>query len=73
MNDETQKDEDREPNPTVSFLVRCWEEPRTDRQETPVLRCFLRNLRTGEERYLNDPQRVGETILHSLKWNTEAT
>lgn len=51
---------------TVSWLVRCWEETREDPQEAPVVRCFIRDLRTGEERYLNDPRELGELMLQRL-------
>jgi hypothetical protein len=51
----------------MSWLVRCWEEPREAAQEEPVLRCYIRDLRTGEEHYLNDPRRVGELMLRQLR------
>lgn len=52
---------------TLSWLVRCWEEMRDDPQEAPVVRCFIRDLRTGEERYLNDPRELGELMLQRLR------
>jgi hypothetical protein len=52
---------------TMSWLVRFWEEPREDPQEAPVVRCFIRDLRTGEERYVNDPRELGELMLQRLR------
>lgn len=54
-------------SPTMSWLVRCWEEPRELAQAEPVLRCFVRDLRTGEERYLTDPREIGELVLRQLR------
>ena len=39
-----------------------WREPRAE-GGGPV-RVYLRNLQTGEELYLGDPQRVGEVLAH---------
>jgi hypothetical protein len=55
---------------TISWLVRCWVEPREEghgAEEPPVVRCFLRDLRTGQERYLNDPRALGELVLRQLR------
>jgi hypothetical protein len=57
---------------TVSWLVRCWEETREGSQEAPVVRCFIRDLRTGEERYLNDLRELGELMLQRLRAAREA-
>lgn len=54
-------------NSAMSWLVRCWEEPREVAQGEPVARCFIRDLRTGEERYLNDPREIGELVLRQLR------
>jgi hypothetical protein len=54
-------------SPTMSWLVRCWEEPRELAHAEPVLRCFVRDLRTGEERYLTDPREIGELVLRQLR------
>ena len=54
-------------NPTMSWLVRCWEEPREEPQENPVFRCSVRDLRTGEERYLSDPREIGELMLRQIR------
>ena len=56
--------------PTMSWLVRCWEEPREGEpvQTTePVLRCSMRDLSTGEERYFNDPREIGELMLRQAR------
>jgi len=37
-----------------SFLIRLWREPREGSQSGPV-RCYVRNLKTGEELYPEDP------------------
>ena len=50
-----------------SFLVRCWKEPREVADEPEVVRVYVRNLRTGEEHYLNDPKRVGELVERGLQ------
>lgn len=50
----------------MSWLVRCWEEPNEGAQENPV-RCSIRDLRTGEERYLSDPRELGELMLRQMK------
>lgn len=52
---------------TMSWLVRWWEEMREDPREAPVVRCFIRDLRTGEERYLDDPRELGELMLQRLR------
>jgi hypothetical protein len=64
---------DGEPNevrggvPAMSWLVRCWVEPRETEQAEPVIRCCLRNLRTGEEQYAGDPEKLGELVLQHLR------
>jgi len=51
----------------MSWLVRCWEEPREESHENPVFRCSVRDLRTGEERYLSDPREIGELMLRQVR------
>ena len=51
----------------LSWLVRCWEEPRENPQDAPVFRCSIRDLKTGEERYLNDPRELGEMVLRKMR------
>ena len=53
--------------PTLSWLVRCWEEPLENPHERPVFRCYVRDLKTGEERYLNDPRELGEMVLRKMR------
>ena len=58
MQDDAKKQEGRVDSPTMSWLVRCWIEPGEDRDGEPTFRCRLRDLRTGEERYLSDPRQI---------------
>lgn len=52
----------------MSWLVRCWEEPRERAQDDgPVLRGFVRDLKTGEERYLSDPRELGELLNREMR------
>ena len=50
-----------------SFLVRCWKEPREVDDQPDVVRVYVRNLRTGEEHYLNEPSQVGELVERGLQ------
>jgi hypothetical protein len=50
-----------------SFLVRCWMEPREMTDEPDIVRVYVRNLRTGEEHYLNQPSQVGEVVERGLQ------
>ncbi len=50
-----------------SFLVRCWMEPREMSDQPDIVRVYVRNLRTGEEHYLNQPSQVGEVIQRGLR------
>lgn len=52
--------------PGASLLVRCWLEPRNS-DESPILRGYLKNLRTGEEHFIKDLDSVGQQILRSLE------
>ena len=54
-------------NVSDSFLVRCWKEPREVADEPDVMRLYVRNLRTGEEHYLNDPSQIGELVMRGLQ------
>lgn len=49
-----------------SFLVRVWYEAREEDAGRPAFRGYVRNLRTGVERFLRDPGVVGEEILRQL-------
>ncbi len=49
-------------NPTSnSYLVRVWQE-----SEATDLRFYLRDLKTGEERYLGDLKQIGELLTRGL-------
>jgi hypothetical protein len=50
-----------------SFLVRCWMEPREVADQPDVVRVYVRNLRTGEEHYLNEPSQIGELVERGLQ------
>jgi len=50
----------------LSWLVRCWEEPGQQPDEPPVLRAFVRDLKTGKERYLSDPGELGEMATQEI-------
>lgn len=41
-----------------SYLVRVWRENGAEAK----VRFYLRDLKTGEERYLGDPDRIGEVL-----------
>lgn len=57
----------REHAKAASFLVRFWHEPRGAAGRAPVLRGWVRNLKTGEERYLNGPDQVVEHLRSQLE------
>ena len=50
----------------ASLLVRCWLEPSETPSAEPVLRGYVRNLKTGEERFIKDLDSVGQQILRQL-------
>lgn len=50
----------------ASFLVRVWQESRREAGAEPVLRVYVRNLRTGEEQYLGDLDQLAEPIRRHL-------
>lgn len=50
-----------------SFLVRCWIEPREVADQPEVLRVYVRNLKSGEEHYLNEPGQIGQVIERGLR------
>lgn len=49
---------------TASFLVRLWREP----GDRPVVRGYLRNLGSGEEQYIRDPEQIGIHILRHMRF-----
>lgn len=65
--------------PTKSWLIRCWAEPREqDPDGDPVRRCSIRDLETGEERYISDPHELGNLMTRRIpegggagKWDEE--
>lgn len=52
---------------STSLLVRFWLEPRESSEGKPVLRGYFRNLRTGEEAYIQHPKNLEEHILRQLE------
>ena len=50
---------------SASLLVRCWLEPSND-GESPTLRGYVKNLKTGEELFIKDVDGVGQQILREL-------
>ncbi len=56
----------------VSLLVRFWLEPRESAGAEPVLRGYVRNLKTGEESYLNDPSSLAEQVRRQLEADERA-
>lgn len=55
-----------EERPAASLLVRCWLEPQPRAEEAPVLRGYVRNLKTGEETFIKDLESVSLQILRQL-------
>ena len=52
-----------------SYLVRVWQESGPDGR----VRFYLRDLKTGEERYVGDPRRIGDLLTNGLKTDTAGT
>lgn len=50
-----------------SFLLRIWAEGREIEGETPKMRVFMRNLKTGEEHYLGDLDQLGDEVLRQFQ------
>jgi hypothetical protein len=48
-----------------SFLVRFWVEPSESGEE--VIRGCIKNLKTGQEHYVDDPGKVGDLVRGHLK------
>ncbi len=54
--------------PTKSWLIRCWEEPREQQpREGPVRRYSVRDLETGEQRYVSDPRELGDLVNRRMQ------
>lgn len=49
-----------------SYLVRIWEEPRESGIGSARMRGYVRDLRTGEETYLDDPAELGDYLGRQL-------
>jgi len=59
--------------PVHSFLVRVWVEPREAAGAEARVRLYVRDLRSGEERYLRDPDRIADLLRHQTgAWAAEA-
>ena len=58
---------------SASYLVRVWSEPQGARDDEALLRYYVRDLRTGEERYFSDPAGLGELVsaLHGRRRDDE--
>jgi hypothetical protein len=57
----------------LSWLVRVWEEPAAQEPEgDPVLRCFVRDLKTGEEKYLSDPGEIDDLVTRRMRETVSA-
>ena len=53
--------------PTKSWLIRCWAEPsEKDPDGDRVRRCSIRDLETGEERYISDPHELGNLMTRRI-------
>jgi len=59
--------------PVHSFLVRVWTEPRDAAAAEARVRLYVRDLRSGEERYLGNPDLIADFLRHqSGAWAAEA-
>jgi|GEM_PF-1335380 len=56
-----------------SFLVRVWYESRETPDGRPSFRGYVRNLQTGEERFVRDPETVTEQIVRQVEAEATAT
>ena len=45
-----------------SFLLRIWVEPREDEDSDQVFRAYLRNLHTGEEQFVREPDALVDEL-----------
>lgn len=52
-----------------SYLVRVWQETGDDAR----VRFYLRDLKTGEERYVGDSSRIGDVLANGLRAGDKAT
>ncbi len=56
-----------------SFLVRVWYEAREVEGGAPAFRGYVKDLRTGEELFLRDPETVKDHILERVEGRRIAT
>ncbi len=64
----SEKDKERSADPrhrstSSSYLVRVWRETGANAGQ----RFFLRDLKTGEERYLDDAKQIGDLLARGLR------
>lgn len=52
---------------TGAFLIRVWYEAREIDGGAPEFRGYIKNLHTGEERFVRDPANVSEQILRQMR------
>lgn len=57
--------------PAASFLVRFWREPGDTAEGGVSVRGYVRNLKTGEERYLSSTEQLGAYIEEKLEDDAE--
>ena len=58
---------DREERRATSFLVRLWLEPGGDAGSPAATRGFIRNLQTGQENYVADPESLVRLLSQQLR------
>ncbi|HBL26478.1 MAG TPA: hypothetical protein DD490_06555 [Acidobacteria bacterium] len=63
--DNSKPDSERPRNASGSFLVRFWVESADSGEQ--VLRGCVKNLKTGKEHYVADPERIGDLVRGQLK------
>lgn len=62
---------ERDPRSSGSFLVRAWLEQREIDGEEPSFRGYIKNLATGEERFVRLPDDLGAEIARSVTGTDE--
>lgn len=56
-----------ERRPSSSFLVRVWLEARELEGAEPILRGYVRNLKSGEQEYFGQPEKLAELLMRQLR------
>lgn len=51
---------------SATFLVRLWKEPTSPDGTEGVVRCYLKNLKTGEEQYMGSTDALASQALAQL-------